>query len=249
MNPGLYLVGTPIGNLEDITLRALATLKSVQVILAEDTRHTRRLLDRHGIATPLVSCHKFNEAARLESVLARIQAGEAVALVTDSGMPCVSDPGARVVAGCRRAGLPVTVVPGPSAVTAAAALCGWVESAFCFEGFLSHKSAARKRRLAELAGCAVPVILFESPYRLFKLLDEIEEVLGPRPVFVGRELTKHFEECRAGTPAEILQAYAGRSVKGELTVVIAPAGRERKPAEGDDSSAPQAAGASDLPGR
>ena len=223
LNAGLYVVGTPIGNLGDITLRALETLKAADLIAAEDTRHTRKLLDRYEIRTPVISCHKFNEAARAETVLGRIRAGAAVALVTDSGMPAVSDPGSRVVAACREAGLPVTVLPGPSSVTAAVALCGFAGAGFLFEGFLSHKSAARRRRLGELAREAVPVVLFESPYRLVKLMNEIQEVLGPRSLFVGRELTKQFEECRVGTPAEILAAYRDRTVKGELVVVIAPA--------------------------
>ncbi len=222
MQPGLYIVGTPIGNLGDITLRAVETLKSADVIMAEDTRHTRILLERCGIRTPMVSCHKFNEASRAERVLGDIRAGRAVALVTDSGMPAVSDPGARLVAACRRERIPVTVIPGPSSVTAAVALCGFPCAGFRFEGFLSHKSAARRKRLAELAGEDVPVVLFESPYRLVKLMQEIEETMGARPVFVGRELTKQFEECLAGTPSEILAAFAQRTVKGELTVVIAP---------------------------
>ena len=223
MQPGLYIVGTPIGNLGDITLRALETLKTANLIVAEDTRHTRKLLDRYEIRTPVISCHKFNEASRVETILGRIRGGDAVALVTDSGMPAVSDPGSRVVAACRRNGLPVTVIPGPSAVTSAIALCGFLGGGFLFEGFLSHKTGARKKRLGELAGESVPVVLFESPYRLVKLMNEIQEVLGPRPLFVGRELTKQFEECRVGTPAEILAAYRERTIKGELVVVIAPA--------------------------
>ncbi len=225
MNPGLYIVGTPIGNLGDTTFRAIETLKSAALVIAEDTRETRKLLERYEIRTPMMSCHKFNEASRVEVVLEKIRAGQAVALVTDSGMPGVSDPGARVVAACREAGVSVTAVPGPSAVTTAAALCGFGGDRFLFEGFLSHKSAARERRLAELAALDMPVILFESPFRLLKLLDEIERTLGPRRVFVGRELTKHFEECRTGTAAEIRAAYANRTVKGELVVVLAAAGR------------------------
>lgn len=222
MNSGLYIVGTPIGNLGDVTLRAVETLKSAALVVAEDTRETRKLLDRYEIRTPMMSCHKFNEASRVQLVLDRIREGQAVALVTDSGMPAVSDPGSRVVAACREAGLAVTAVPGPSAVTTAVALSGFGGAGFLFEGFLSHKATARERRLAERAQIDVPLVLFESPFRLVKLLDEIERVLGPRRVFVGRELTKHFEECRAGTPAEIRAAYANRTVKGELVVVIAP---------------------------
>jgi len=223
MDAGLYIVGTPIGNLQDITLRALDTLKGVALILAEDTRETRKLLERHGLHVPMVSYHKFNEAARVEEILDRIQSGAAVALVSDSGMPAVSDPGARIVAACRAGGFPVWVIPGPSAVTSAAALCGLPAAGFVFGGFLPHKSGARRRRLAELGRGSLPLILFESPYRLLKLMDEIEAELGLRRVFVGRELTKKFEESLSGTPADIRAAFSKRAVKGELVVVIAPA--------------------------
>jgi 16S rRNA (cytidine1402-2'-O)-methyltransferase len=222
MDPGLYIVGTPIGNLADITLRAIETLKGAALIVAEDTRHTRILLDRYEITTPLISCHKFNEASRVDLVANRIRGGAAVALVTDAGMPAVSDPGSRVVAACRREGLPVTVVPGPSSVSAAIALCGFTGRGFVFDGFLAHKTAARRKRLAKLAAADAPVVLFESPYRLLKLMEEIRDVLGERTVYIGRELTKKFEESRTGTPSEIIAAFAGRTVKGEIVVVIAP---------------------------
>jgi 16S rRNA (cytidine1402-2'-O)-methyltransferase len=228
MNPGLYVVGTPIGNLQDITLRAIDTLKGVSLILAEDTRVTRRLLDRHGIGTPMVSYHKFNEAARVPEILERIRCGSAVALVTDSGMPGVSDPGARIVSACRAKGWPVAVVPGPSSVTAAVAISGLGGGGFVFGGFLPHKPGARKRRLLELGGGSLPLVLFESPYRLLKLMSEIEESLGSRAVFVAREMTKHFEEAVSGTPADIRAAFERRAVKGELVVVIAPG--EARPA-------------------
>ena len=233
MNPGLYIVGTPIGNLGDITLRAIETLKAANLIVAEDTRHTRILLDRYEIRTPTMSCHKFNEASRIELVLGRIRDGQAVALVTDSGMPAVSDPGSRVVAACHDAGLPVVVVPGPSSVTAALALSGFGGAGFLFEGFLSHKSAARERRLADLADSDVPVVLFESPYRLLKLLGEIEKVLGARRIFGAREMTKHFEECLRGTASEIAAAFGDRTVKGEIVVVIGPVQSPRSKIQGD----------------
>jgi 16S rRNA (cytidine1402-2'-O)-methyltransferase len=230
MDPGLYLVGTPIGNLQDITLRALDTLRGAALILAEDTRVSRVLLDRHGIAVPLLSYHKFNEAARADDIVARIRNGAAVALVTDSGMPAVSDPGARLVAACRAAGLPITVIPGPSAVTSALALAGWESTGFVFGGFLPHKSGARRRQLAEYDQPGLPIVLFESPYRLLKLMGEVEAVLGAaREVYVGRELTKHFEESLRGPPAAIVAAFAKRTVKGELVVVIAPRARREAP--------------------
>lgn len=222
METGLYIVGTPIGNLQDITLRALETLKAADVILAEDTRITRRLLERHDIATPMLSYHKFNEASRVDEILARLRAGGKLALVTDAGMPGVSDPGARVVAACRAAGLPVFVIPGASSVTAAVALSGMSGTGFVFGGFLPHKSGQRRKRLAVLAQGDLPLVLFESPYRLLKLMTEISEVLGPRRVFVARELTKLYEEGITGTPAEITAHFAKRTVKGELVVVIEP---------------------------
>ena len=223
--PGLYLVGTPIGNLEDVTLRALRVLRSAAHILAEDTRHTRLLLDRHGIRTPMISCHKFNERAREDEILSRIRAGEALALVTDAGMPGISDPGARAADAVRAAGLPVTVIPGPCALSAAVALCGAVESrGFLFEGFLDHKTAARRRRLQELAAFPAPIVFYESTHRILKLLDEVEQELGPaRRLFVARELTKKFEETVAGTPAELRTHYAAHSLKGEFVVILLPA--------------------------
>jgi len=222
MDPGLYIVCTPIGNLADITLRALDALRGADVIIAEDTRHTRKLLERYEIKVPLLSCHKFNEASRVNAVIRRLSNGEAVVMVSDSGTPAVSDPGARVVTACHQHKIPVTILPGPSAVTAAVALAGFGGDAFRFEGFLSHKSATRKRRLGELKDEKVPVVFFESPYRLIKLMNEIVEVLGERDVFVGRELTKKYEECLRGTPSEILAAFEGRTVKGELVVVMGP---------------------------
>ena len=184
---------------------------------------TRHLLDRFAIRTPLLSCHKFNEAARGALLEERIAAGQAVALVTDSGMPGVSDPGARMVRACRAAGRPVWIVPGPSAVACAAALCGADGAEFHFGGFLPHKSGGRQRALEGWRDAEWPVILYESPYRLLKLLDEIERILPGRRLFVGRELTKLHEEQLVGAPAEIRARFAGRNVKGELVVAILPA--------------------------
>ncbi len=239
MEPGLYLVGTPIGHLQDITLRALETLRGVSLILAEDTRETRKLLERHGLHTPLLSYHKFNEAARVEEVLDRLRGGAALALVTDAGMPGVSDPGARVVAACRAAGMKVWVVPGPSAVTSAVALAGFASGGFVFGGFLPNKSGQRRRRLAELAQGRLPLVLFESPYRLLKLVDDVEAVLGPRRMVVARELTKHFEEVVEGIPADIRSSFAKRTVKGEIVVVIEPG--EGAKAEGEEEGSREGA--------
>lgn len=227
---GLYLVGTPIGNMEDMTFRGVRTLKECQAILAEDTRRTGLLLQKHGIKTRMISCHKFNEQARLEEVLGRIRGGEAVALVSDAGMPGISDPGARVAAGVRSAGFLVTAVPGATAATTAIALCGaWRTPQYHFEGFLDHKTAARRRRLHELDAFGVPVVLYESTHRILKLLDEVEEELGGgRRLFVGRELTKKFEETTEGTPGELREHYRVRSHKGEFVVILLPACPERE---------------------
>ena len=222
MEPGLYVVGTPIGNLGDITMRALATLRDVDIVLAEDTRQTRKLFNRYEIQTGLVSCHKFNEASRVQWTVDRVHAGDSIGLVTDSGMPAISDPGARMVGACREAGIAVTVVPGPSAVTAAIALCGCIDKKFLFEGFLPLKAGKRRRRIQEIASETRPVVLFESPYRFNKLLNLFMEIMPERHIFVGRELTKRFEECRKSTVKEMMAEYAGRTVKGELVIVTFP---------------------------
>ncbi len=223
MEAGLYIVGTPIGNLGDISFRALETLKEADLIVAEDTRYSRRLTDRYEISTRMMSCHKFNEHQRSEQIIERIQRGEAVAMVTDSGMPCISDPGSRVILLCREAGIMITAVPGPAAVTTAVALSGFGEKGFIFAGFLPHKSGGRKRDLEKWAEADLPVVFYESPYRLMKILDQIEAYLGPeRTVFVGREMTKKFEECTTGTPAKIRETYENRTVKGECVVIIKP---------------------------
>ncbi len=224
------MVGTPIGNLEDVTFRAIETLKNVSCIFAEDTRHTRKLLNRYEIKTFLKSCHTFSEISRIDVLIQSIGSGQAIAVVTDAGMPGISDPGSRIVQACRRAGVFVTVVPGPSAVTAALALSGLGGSHFMFLGFLSHKRGARKRCLNDWMDYQGPLVLYESPYRLLKLMDEIEEIMGDRNIFVGRELTKKFEETLWGTPSTIRLAFKGRAVKGELTVIIAP----RTRVHGDD---------------
>jgi 16S rRNA (cytidine1402-2'-O)-methyltransferase len=229
MESGLYVVGTPIGHLGDVTLRALETLRGADLVFAEDTRITLRLFARHGIATRLQSCHKFNEAARVEQAVARIRAGGRVALVTDSGMPGVSDPGARVVAACRAAGLRVTVVPGPSALATAVAWSGFGGAGFVFGGFLPHRGGPRARRLDALLGGGDAVVLYESPYRVLRLLEELERLAPARPVFVAREMTKQFEEGLAGTPAELLAHFRAHAPRGEFVVIVGPAGRDAEP--------------------
>ncbi|MFA7157656.1 MAG: 16S rRNA (cytidine(1402)-2'-O)-methyltransferase [Kiritimatiellia bacterium] len=259
MKPGLYIVGTPIGNLEDITARALETLRGADFILAEDTRHTRILLDRFSIKTFLVSCHRFNECSRIESVLEKIRSGKAAALVTNAGMPGVADPGAFMARACRQNNLYVTVIPGVSSVTAAVALSGFGGGGFICEGFLPRKQGARRRRLAGLKSSDKPAVILESPYRCLRLLEEIEEVFGQREICMGRELTKINEECLWGSAAEIRLTLAGRvagapqrQIRGEVIFVIAGASRkEAREASGadEDAEAPAEAGPGADPGQ
>jgi len=232
MKPGVFIVGTPIGNLEDISKRAIDTLQSVDFILAEDTRHTRKLLNRYQIKGNLISCHQFNEAARVQLVLNKVESGASVALVTNAGMPAVSDPGARVVNACYKKGIFVSVIPGPSSVTTAIALCGFSSDRFLFGGFLSRKTGARKRHLAELRFLPYPVVLFESPRRCLQLLDELNEFFGQREIFIARELTKINEECLYGTACSLHDELSGRekhgslrALRGEFVIVIAPASK------------------------
>lgn len=234
MKPGIYIVGTPIGNLGDISGRALDTLRSVQFILAEDTRHTQKLFYRYQIRASLVSCHRFNEASRVRWVVTKVKAGAAAALVTNAGMPGISDPGARIVSACRKEGLYLTVIPGPSAVTAAMALSGFGGSGYLCEGFLPRKAGARKRRLREIQVSHSPVVIFESPYRWLALLAEMKEMFPHRNLFMGRELTKLNEECRWGTVADMADVFARRSgpvsraMRGELVVVLASASKSEQ---------------------
>lgn len=227
--PGeLILVGTPIGNLEDITTRALTALREADIVMAEDTRHSRKLLDRYEIQQRMVSCHKFNEASRIDWVAEQLEGGQTIAYITDGGMPGVSDPGSRLVQGIQERGLPVSVRPGPSAVSSAVALSGLCEYGYQFLGFLKPKSAARKRELTALADSTIATILFESPHRILKLLAEASEILPDRACYIGRELTKKFEESLWGTPGEILARFDGRSAKGEFVVVIAAAPKVKR---------------------
>lgn len=217
----LYLVGTPIGNLEDITLRALRTLKECDVVAAEDTRRTGLLLKHFGIPKPLLSYFQFNEARRSEEILERLGRGEKVALVTDAGSPGISDPGERVVKAAIAAGFRVESVPGPSALVAALTASGLSTEEFHFVGFLPHKSGRRRKQLEELKNYAGTMVLYESPFRIEKLLGELKDVFPERQVVLARELTKRFEEFLRGTPAELLDRTRGRAWKGEFVVMVA----------------------------
>ena len=222
LRPGtLYLVATPIGNLEDITLRALRTLKECDVVAAEDTRRTGQLLKHFGISRPLLSYFQFNEAKRSEEILERLRRGEKVALVTDAGSPGISDPGERVVKAALAAGFRVESVPGPSALVAALTASGLPTDEFHFIGFLPHKSGQRRRQLERLKTFDGTLVLYESPYRVEKLLLELQDLFAGRQVVLARELTKKFEEYLRGTPAELLGVLKQRSLKGEFVVMVA----------------------------
>jgi 16S rRNA (cytidine1402-2'-O)-methyltransferase len=220
----LYLVATPIGNLEDITYRAVRILSEADLIACEDTRHTRRLLDHYGISKPTVSYHEHNEVERAAELVERLRAGAAVALVSDAGMPLVSDPGYRLVRGAIEAGVPIVPVPGPSAALAALAASGLGTDAFHFAGFLPSKPLQRAKVLESLADEQATLIFYEAPHRLVEALEAIEETLGPRPVVVAREITKLHEEFLRGTAAEIrAQLPAADAVRGEITILIGKA--------------------------
>jgi 16S rRNA (cytidine1402-2'-O)-methyltransferase len=221
LTPGtLYLVATPIGNLEDITLRALRTLKECDVVAAEDTRRTGQLLKHFGISKPLLSYFQFNEARRSEEIIERLRRGEKVALVTDAGSPGISDPGERVVNAAITAGLRVEPVPGPCALVAALTSSGLPTEEFHFFGFLPHKQGQRRRELERLKTIGGTLVLYESPYRVEKLLHELHEHFAGRRVVLARELTKKFEEHLRGTAAELTEVLKQRSLKGEFVVIV-----------------------------
>ena len=217
----LSVCATPIGNLDDVTLRVLAELREADLVLAEDTRHTRGLLQRHGIEAKLVSYHEHNEAERVAELLPRLQSGEHLALVSDAGLPGISDPGARLVRAALDAGVQVTVLPGPSAVETALVASGLVAERFGFVGFLPRKAGELAALWQELGSWPWPVVAFESPQRLPKTLRSLAEVTPQRQVAVCRELTKRFEEVVRGDAAELAERFADPP-KGEITLVLGP---------------------------
>ena len=224
MTGTLYIVATPIGNLEDMTLRALRVLREAAVIACEDTRHTRKLLDHFTIGTPTVSYHEHNEAQRSAELVERLSRGESIALVSDAGTPLVSDPGHRLVAAAIAAGVPVVPVPGPSAAMGALSASGLATDQFRFCGFLPAKSGQRRKALEERKHEDCTLIFYEAPHRILDTLADAAEVFGPRPVVVARELTKMHEEFLRGSAAEVREQLGARpSVKGEFTLLISPA--------------------------
>ncbi len=222
----LYVVGTPIGNLEDITLRALRVLEEVDLIASEDTRRSRKLLSHYGIQTRLLSYRRENELKIAGQLADRIQEGANIALVSDAGMPGISDPGFALVQECAGRDIDVEVVPGPSAITALLAVSGVPISAFRFEGYLPAKSSARRTRLLELAEEKEPVLFFEAPHRMRRALEDMEEILPLRQLVLARELTKVHEEVRRGSAGELLERLGEGPERGEYVGLISPAGRD-----------------------
>jgi|SRR5579871_91478 len=224
MSGRLYVVATPIGNLEDITYRAVRVLREADLIACEDTRQTHKLLEHYGIQKPTISYHEHNEAERSVEIANRLAAGAVVALVSDAGVPLVSDPGYRLVRAAVEMGIPVEPVPGPSAALAALAASGLPTDAFHFGGFLPSKPLQRAKALEELAHERATLIFYEAPHRILEALESIEQVLGPRPVVVAREMTKLHEEFVRGTAAEVRAQLATRdTVKGEVTLLVGKA--------------------------
>ena len=233
----LYLVSTPIGNLGDMSHRAVDTLRAVRRVLAEDTRHTRVLMDRYELGTPLVSLHEHNEAARVSTVIGWLDEGDDLALVSDAGTPLVSDPGARLVAEVTARGHRVVPVPGASAVLAALTASGIAPEPFTFFGFVERSGAARKRRIEEVAASPYTTVLFEAPGRLEKLLRDLAEACGAeREASVSRELTKVHEETRRGTLGDLVAYYGDGDVRGEIALVVAGRAQRTDAAEGDEAA-------------
>ena len=236
---GLFLVATPIGNLEDITLRALRVLREADVIYAEDTRRTRILLDKFEISKHLESYHIFNEHGRTPELLARVLRGENVVLVSDAGMPCIADPGFLLVRSAVQEGISPVIVPGVSALTFSVAASALPSDSFTFYGFLPVKSGRRNAALQRIAEEGRTSVIFESPFRIEKLLGEILRTMGPETdVAVVREATKIHEEILRGTVADVLERTAGRSWKGEIVLVVHPSGKSGAGDSGREGSLP-----------
>jgi 16S rRNA (cytidine1402-2'-O)-methyltransferase len=227
----LFIVGTPIGNLEDITLRAIRTLKEVELIACEDTRRTQKLLNHYSIQTRSISYHEHNEMIRAPELVIQMEQGASIALVTDAGMPVISDPGFRLVHLAIRHNVPVVPVPGASAFVAALAASGLPVERFRFGGFLPNKKLARRKTLKELKGGAKTLIFYEAPHRVLDMLKDVRDLLGNPPVVVAREVTKIHEEFLRGSASEVLERLGEKPVKGEITVMVGA------PTEGDDGPA------------
>ncbi len=231
----LYLVATPIGNLEDITLRALRILNEVDQIACEDTRHTQKLLSHYNIQKPLVSYHEHNELTRAPELVVAMEQGAQIALVSDAGVPLVSDPGYRLVTLCLRHRIPVVPIPGPSALLAALSASGLPNEEFLFAGFLPARSGERRRALERLRIEDRTIIFYEAPHRIEETLIDAHEILGDRPACIAREVTKLHEEFRRGSLAELAASLAEKPARGEITLLIGPVPAEEKSALRDTS--------------
>ena len=219
--PGtLYVVSTPIGNLEDITLRALRVLKEVDLIAAEDTRRTRQLLTHYGIRKPLISYHDFNRRMREKALLQELRGGKSIALVTDAGTPGISDPGEELVRGAIQESIPLVPIPGPAALVTALSVSGLPTEGFLFHGFLPSRAAARKKWLISLKDRPETLVFYESPRRLGSLLRDAAQILGDRRVVVAREMTKVYEEVYRGSVSEVIERLGEEEVKGEVTIIL-----------------------------
>lgn len=216
----LFLVSTPIGNLSDITLRALEILKSSDYVLCEDTRHARILLQHYTITTPLRSYHQFSEAAQEEGVIVDLKEGKQIALISDAGTPAISDPGERIVQRCRKEGIPVTPIPGACALIAALTASGLSTTPFQFIGFLPRKTGALKKALIDFLHYRGSTICYESPQRVFDLLALLREIAPQHPIVIARELTKKFEEFLCGTAEELYEGVKQQPIRGEVVVLI-----------------------------
>ena len=231
--PGtLYIVATPIGNLEDITLRAIRILKDADIIAAEDTRHTQTLLRHFTINTPLTSYHEHNERAKTGQLVARLERGESIALVSDAGTPGISDPGYRLVVEAARLGIPVAPIPGPSALIAALSASGLPTDGFSFRGFLPARKRERRSKLQELRVDRYSLVVYETPHRLKESLDDIREILGDRRMVLAREVTKIHEEFIRGRISEVIGEVGGREIRGEVTLIIEGCSDLHAPSEG-----------------
>ncbi|MDX2011968.1 MAG: 16S rRNA (cytidine(1402)-2'-O)-methyltransferase [Myxococcaceae bacterium] len=236
----LYLVATPIGNLGDVTARAIEVLRGVELIACEDTRHSRVLLDAHGITTPTTSLPAFAEGARADALVEKLKGGASVALISDAGSPAISDPGERLVAECVAAGLTVVPVPGASAVIAALSASGLPTSRFHFLGFLPRTASEARAMLDEVAGLSATLVLYESPRRLVETLALLHEALGDRPACVARELTKKHEEFSRGALSALRASWATREVLGEVVIVVQGRATEARWSEAEVQAALEA---------
>jgi 16S rRNA (cytidine1402-2'-O)-methyltransferase len=226
----LYIVATPIGNLEDITFRAVRILKEVELIAAEDTRHSRKLLSHFGIARPLTSYFDHNKNLKGNYILEKLREGHSVALITDAGTPCISDPGYQLVRDAVAEGIPVVPIPGPSAVIAALSAAGLPTDRFAYEGFLPNRQGKRREKLLSVKGEGRVLVFYEAPNRLAAALSDLLEIMGDREVVIARELTKIYEEFIRGHVTDLIERLKGRQIKGEVVLLVAPAPTANEPA-------------------